>query len=85
MDRSLSQQRGIEKEEPMDPFLLARSKEIDYHNQFYKETELFQPGSWPSRPVKALMDTLELLDYKDLQVLDLGGRMAENLHFRASG
>lgn len=59
-------------------FSEARCKEIDYHTQFYGETELFQLGSWLSKPVKSVMDALELLESKELQVLDLGCGVGRN-------
>ncbi|MDU0204821.1 hypothetical protein ACYEXS_30485 [Paenibacillus sp. MAH-36] len=39
-------------------FNRARDKEIEYHDKFYAEIKLFQPGSWLSRPVKVVLDNL---------------------------
>lgn len=62
----------------MNTFNKARQKEIAYHEKFYSETELFQPGSWMSRPVKIVMETLEGLDLAQLNVLDLGCGVGRN-------
>lgn len=62
----------------MNDFTKARLKETAYHEQFYSETALFQPGSWLSRPVQVVLDTLKLLDQPNLQALDLGCGVGRN-------
>ncbi|MGO4110072.1 class I SAM-dependent methyltransferase [Paenibacillus sp. YAF4_2] len=59
-------------------FLEARTEEIKYHEKFYAEHDLFAPGTWLAKPVKAIMDSLELLDPNDLRVLDLGSGVGRN-------
>lgn len=59
-------------------FNLARHKEIEYHDKFYAETELFQPGSWLSRPVKVVFDNLTQIEKENIQVLDLGCGVGRN-------
>jgi methylase of polypeptide subunit release factors len=60
----------------MNTFNRARRKEIEYHEKFYAETELFQPGSWLSRPVKVVLESLPQKD--NIQVLDLGCGVGRN-------
>lgn len=56
----------------MDTFMKARIKEIEYHERFYEKTALFTPGSWLARPVKTVMEYLELVpQVPGLKVLDL--------------
>ncbi|KKO54428.1 class I SAM-dependent methyltransferase [Paenibacillus sp. DMB20] len=62
----------------MNRFAEARAKELDYHERFYRETELFQPGSWLSRPVQAVMETLRMLDIPGPRILDLGCGVGRN-------
>ncbi|MCM3626492.1 class I SAM-dependent methyltransferase [Paenibacillus glycanilyticus] len=59
-------------------FIQARTEEIKYHEKFYAENELFAPGTWLARPVKAIMDTFGLLDPHDVRVLDLGSGVGRN-------
>ncbi|BFT72511.1 class I SAM-dependent methyltransferase [Paenibacillus sp. P36] len=59
-------------------FNRARHKEIEYHDKFYAETELFQPGSWLSRPVKVVLDNLTQIEKDNIQVLDLGCGVGRN-------
>ncbi|WP_127499327.1 class I SAM-dependent methyltransferase [Paenibacillus glycanilyticus] len=59
-------------------FLQARTEEMKYHEKFYAEHELFAPGTWISKPVKAIMDTFVLLDPNQMRVLDLGSGVGRN-------
>ncbi|WP_046228080.1 class I SAM-dependent methyltransferase [Paenibacillus dauci] len=54
-------------------FDTARESEAKYHEQFYKENELFESGSWISQPTPLVMELLErLLKYTPApHVLDL--------------
>jgi ubiquinone/menaquinone biosynthesis C-methylase UbiE len=62
----------------MTTFENARRKEIEYHDKFYAETKLFQPGSWLSRPVKVVLDHLPYVERNNIQVLDLGCGVGRN-------
>ncbi|MDO3411236.1 class I SAM-dependent methyltransferase [Saccharibacillus sp. CPCC 101409] len=55
-----------------------KKAEADYHEKFYEETPLFQPGSWLSRPVQIVMDLLERLNLEKVSVLDLGCGVGRN-------
>jgi len=61
-----------------NPFTQARAAEINYHEKFYKETSLFQPGTWLSKPVQVVMDLLQRLDLNQIRVLDLGCGVGRN-------
>ncbi|MBD8499021.1 hypothetical protein [Paenibacillus arenosi] len=41
--------------------LSRRAAEIEYHEQFYKQAELFEPGTWLSKPVQVVLDYLDKL------------------------
>lgn len=62
----------------METFNRAREKEILYHEKFYEEAALFEPGSWLARPVQTVMDHLELLPFQNMRVLDLGCGVGRN-------
>lgn len=62
----------------MEIFDRAREKEMLYHEKFYEEAVLFEPGSWLARPVQTVMDHLELLPFQDMRVLDLGCGVGRN-------
>lgn len=51
-----------------------------YHSQFYRENELFSPGSWLEHSDPYLLETLipELSNYESLRILDLGGGVGRN-------
>ncbi|GGH59126.1 methyltransferase [Paenibacillus silvae] len=55
-------------------FEAARQAEAGYHSNFYKNNELFEDGTWMSRPMPLVMEMLErlLVHKKELRVLDLG-------------
>ncbi|WP_342555397.1 class I SAM-dependent methyltransferase [Paenibacillus sp. FSL R7-0652] len=55
-------------------FEAARQAEAGYHSDFYKNNELFEEGTWMSRPMPMVMDMLErlLVHKQELRVLDLG-------------
>jgi tellurite methyltransferase len=66
------------KEYMMDKFTKARAVEIDYHERFYQETVLFESGTWLSKPVKVILECLELFNLRGMQVLDLGSGVGRN-------
>jgi cyclopropane fatty-acyl-phospholipid synthase-like methyltransferase len=55
-------------------FEAARQAEAGYHSDFYKNNELFEEGTWMSRPMPMVMEMLErlLVHKQQLRVLDLG-------------
>lgn len=59
-------------------FTRAREAESNYHEKFYDETSLFQPGTWLSKPVQIVMDLLEQMDLNRISVLDLGCGVGRN-------
>lgn len=62
----------------MNNFNRARKEEMDYHEKFYRENELFQPGTWISKPVKIAMDSFDLLELDNINALDLGCGVGRN-------
>ncbi|WP_434751753.1 class I SAM-dependent methyltransferase [Paenibacillus amylolyticus] len=52
----------------------ARQAEAGYHSNFYQNNELFEDGTWMSRPMPMVMEMLErlLVHKQELRVLDLG-------------
>ncbi|ANS74200.1 hypothetical protein AWM70_06065 [Paenibacillus yonginensis] len=63
----------------MDRLQLIRQKEKEYHDEAYKQFELFQPGSWLHKPVQTIMELLVHFKEKDeLRVLDLGCGVGRN-------
>ncbi len=65
--------------ENMDRLLTIRQKEKEYHDQCYKNLKLFEPGSWLQKPVKTIMDLLDILENKsEINVLDLGCGVGRN-------
>lgn len=58
---------------------MIREEEKKYHDDCYANAELFKPGSWLHKPVKTIMDLLDLLDNQtEMNVLDLGCRVGRN-------
>ncbi|KRE93317.1 methyltransferase [Paenibacillus sp. Soil766] len=56
-----------------------REEERKYHDACYENYKLFEEGSWLSKPVKTVMDTLSYFDaYDDVIVLDLGSGVGRN-------
>lgn len=56
-----------------------RSEEKKYHDFFYENNQLFEEGSWLSKPVKTVIDLLPLLNQKQpIQILDLGCGVGRN-------
>lgn len=57
-----------------EQFEAARQAEAGYHSNFYKNYELFEDGTWMSRPMPMVMEMLErlLVHKQELRVLDLG-------------
>ncbi|MGQ8871686.1 class I SAM-dependent methyltransferase [Paenibacillus sp. TSA_86.1] len=57
-----------------EQFEAARQAEAGYHSNFYQNNELFEDGTWMSRPMPMVMDMLErlLVHKQELRVLDLG-------------
>lgn len=62
----------------MKKFNQARQEEISYHEKFYQENELFQPGTWLSKPVKIAMESFDILQLDNMNVLDLGCGVGRN-------
>ncbi|MFC5406639.1 class I SAM-dependent methyltransferase [Cohnella soli] len=62
----------------MNNFIQARSEEIKYHESFYTENDLFEPGTWLAKPVKVVLEMLELLNLNRIRVLDLGCGVGRN-------
>jgi len=58
---------------------MIRKKKKEYHDDCYAHTELFKPGSWLHKPVKTIMDVLDLFeDRTEIHVLDLGCGVGRN-------
>ncbi|NQX58438.1 class I SAM-dependent methyltransferase [Paenibacillus qinlingensis] len=56
-----------------------REEERKYHEACYENYKLFEEGSWLSKPVKTVMDTLSYFDgYDKVNVLDLGSGVGRN-------
>ncbi|MGF6354432.1 cyclopropane fatty-acyl-phospholipid synthase-like methyltransferase [Paenibacillus sp. 4624] len=57
-----------------EQFEAARQAEAGYHSNFYKNNELFEEGTWMSRPMPMVVEMLErlLVHKQQLRVLDLG-------------
>ena len=56
-----------------------RKAEAQSHIAAYERLELYAPGSWLSKPVKALEPLLELYENREgLRVLDLGSGVGRN-------
>lgn len=56
-----------------------RDSERQSHMETYTAHELYQEGSWLSRPIKSVRDLLPLFrDYRELHVLDLGCGVGRN-------
>ncbi|MGO4531830.1 class I SAM-dependent methyltransferase [Paenibacillus sp. 2TAF8] len=57
-----------------EQFEAARQAEAGYHSNFYQNNELFEDGTWMSRPMPMVMEMLErlLVHKQELRVLDLG-------------
>ncbi|RKP57960.1 class I SAM-dependent methyltransferase [Cohnella endophytica] len=62
----------------MNKFIQARTEEIKYHETFYSYNVLFEPGTWLAKPVKIVMDMLELFNHNEIQILDLGCGVGRN-------
>lgn len=57
----------------MDKYTLARQREKDYHDEFYRQHDLFSPGSWLYKPVKYVVDSFTSIKNKEsARALDLG-------------
>lgn len=56
-----------------------REEERKYHEACYENYKLFEEGSWLSKPVKTVIETLSHFDaYDDVTVLDLGCGVGRN-------
>lgn len=56
-----------------------RDSERKSHTEIYTDKELYQEGSWLSKPVKTVMELMPLFqDYRTLHVLDLGCGVGRN-------
>ncbi|WP_308636400.1 class I SAM-dependent methyltransferase [Paenibacillus silvisoli] len=63
----------------MTHFQEARAQEIDYHEKLYRETPLFEPGTWLAKPVSAVMELLRQFEPSErVDVLDLGCGIGRN-------
>lgn len=63
----------------MDRLATIRKKEKEYHDDCYANTDLFEPGSWLHKPVKTIMDLLDLFNNRtEINVLDLGCGVGRN-------
>ncbi|MEK0316254.1 class I SAM-dependent methyltransferase [Cohnella sp. 56] len=62
----------------MNKFIHTRAEEIKYHQKFYSENALFATGTWLARPVKVVLEMLDIMDLNELQVLDLGCGVGRN-------
>lgn len=62
----------------MNHFETARLEEMAYHEDFYRQHQIFQPGSWLAKPVKTVMDAFELLNGRQTSILDLGCGVGRN-------
>ncbi|WP_254450653.1 class I SAM-dependent methyltransferase [Cohnella herbarum] len=62
----------------MNKFIQARTEEIKYHESFYLESTLFEPGTWLARPVKIVLKMLDLLNNPNIRILDLGCGVGRN-------
>ncbi|MFB9277658.1 class I SAM-dependent methyltransferase [Cohnella cellulosilytica] len=62
----------------MNKFNRARAEEIKYHESFYLESTLFEPGTWLARPVKIVLEMLDRLNSPNLRILDLGCGVGRN-------
>lgn len=38
-----------------------RQEEVEYHQQFYQEHELFEEGTWLEEPIPSVMDAFQLI------------------------
>lgn len=63
----------------MDRVGNIRAAEKEYHDSFYEQHSLFEPGTWLSKPVQTVMDLLqEYSDRDELRILDLGAGVGRN-------
>ena len=59
-----------------------RESEKISHEKIYSEKQLYEQGSWLAKPVKTVMDSLELLSCKEINVLDLGCGVGRIIMFK---
>jgi 2-polyprenyl-3-methyl-5-hydroxy-6-metoxy-1,4-benzoquinol methylase len=57
---------------------LIRDEEKRYHDYCYENYSLFEEGSWLYKPVKTVMNNLNLFNHLDINVLDLGCGVGRN-------
>jgi len=63
----------------MERIAYIRGQEAVYHEACYRQHTLFAPGSWLHKPVRTVLDGLELLrDRQELRMLDLGCGIGRN-------
>ncbi len=63
----------------MNRIEFIRNEEKKYHDFCYTHYSLFEEGSWLAKPVKTVMDLMEIFDGKHhIQVLDLGCGVGRN-------
>lgn len=63
----------------MDKIARIRAEEKAYHDYFYDNFKLFEPGSWLQKPVRTVMEALnQFKDREYVNVLDLGAGVGRN-------
>lgn len=63
----------------MNRLEMIRRAEAESHTAAYESLTLYAPGSWLSKPVRALEDLLPLYEHRErLRVLDLGSGVGRN-------
>lgn len=55
-----------------------RMHEKESHDKIHSEKSLYEEGSWLARPVKTVMDSLEVISNNEITVLDLGCGVGRN-------
>ena len=56
-----------------------RESERKSHIEMYSNDELYKEGSWLRRPIKTVLDIINLFDeYEEINVLDLGCGVGRN-------
>jgi|APSaa5957512622_1039677.scaffolds.fasta_scaffold76506_2 tellurite methyltransferase len=53
-------------------YAAGRQETLRYHREFYRDVELFAPGSWLAGPARYILESIRFTSGEDLRVLDLG-------------